>query len=304
MSNAPPGFTNIRPRQFNPNPMQQFQGQRYGGLSRDSDRMPGYETPPPGIPKLPMNAPYKIPDNRDFQHPRKAPGYERSNTNPSILVSPPESTTDSESSDGPTVAPINAPVNPMNEKKFMAMKAMYHARIGSGPRVPTSEWSGCGFSKTHTSLFPVKEKLDLTTVSQDDAGESGTEEIASSSNSTPRGTWPNSGEQNDPNNNRVKQNEIMTTVVAPPKTPLGPQQSNLLDCTTSSFHLAELLNDLPTLLIQNGLEKYIDRFIAEEIDLACFSTLTEDDLRSLGVTSYPARKKMLLIITQMASRWN
>ncbi len=46
---------------------------------------------------------------------------------------------------------------------------------------------------------------------------------------------------------------------------------------------------------------WIDTFISEEIDLDTFSTLNESDLRSLGVTAYPSRKRMLVLITQLAT---
>jgi len=68
-------------------------------------------------------------------------------------------------------------------------------------------------------------------------------------------------------------------------------------------------NDLPSLFVQNGLEKYIDAFVSEEIDIESFSSLNETDLRSLGVSSYPARKTMLTLIKQIAPKnsglqWN
>lgn len=39
--------------------------------------------------------------------------------------------------------------------------------------------------------------------------------------------------------------------------------------------------------------------MSEEIDLDSFATLTEADLRALGVSSYPARKKMHLLIASL-----
>lgn len=39
--------------------------------------------------------------------------------------------------------------------------------------------------------------------------------------------------------------------------------------------------------------------MSEEIDLEAFATLTEADLRALGVSSYPARKKMHLLIATL-----
>ena len=49
--------------------------------------------------------------------------------------------------------------------------------------------------------------------------------------------------------------------------------------------IAELFSKL-------GLEQYTEAFQKEEVDLSTFMSLTDDDLKELGVTTFGARKKM------------
>ncbi|XP_059618015.1 protein bicaudal C [Phlebotomus argentipes] len=58
--------------------------------------------------------------------------------------------------------------------------------------------------------------------------------------------------------------------------------------------------DLHSLLTSLGLEHYINTFVSNDIDLEIFSTLTEEDLTKLGITSFGARKKLLMAITGLA----
>lgn len=61
--------------------------------------------------------------------------------------------------------------------------------------------------------------------------------------------------------------------------------------------------DLPTMLASLGLAKYVGLFIANEIDLSTFPTLTDQDLIDIGVTALGARRKMLLVITGKCLNW-
>ncbi|XP_055680364.1 protein bicaudal C [Lutzomyia longipalpis] len=58
--------------------------------------------------------------------------------------------------------------------------------------------------------------------------------------------------------------------------------------------------DLQSLLTSLDLEHYINTFVTNEIDLETFSTLTEEDLTTLGITAFGARKKLLMAITGLA----
>jgi len=296
--NAPPGF---RPKP---------QHMRYSVPSSSSFNrsMFNYSSGLPGLgsPLLPIGLQMspqidKI-DNEDYHH-RKAPGFDRPNT--AGLVALPETSNDSNKASF------------MNDKKLLAMKAMYQTKVG--PRNPNSEWAGYGFSKTQMDLFSRGPSSSSnasikSTITETDEGFN-SDEIAclSLSSSVSSSAWPaSSADQQDPNNNKgivetgiqaqspsVNQAESVATTNLL-KTPLGPQQSNLFDLTpTTKLTLDLPVNDLPTLFAHNGLEKYIDVFVAEEIDCEAFAALTENDLRSLGVTSYPARKKMLILIKQL-----
>ena len=46
-----------------------------------------------------------------------------------------------------------------------------------------------------------------------------------------------------------------------------------------------------------GLAKYTDLFLRQEIDLRTFATLSEDDLKEVGVQTFGARKKLMMLAT-------
>ena len=48
-------------------------------------------------------------------------------------------------------------------------------------------------------------------------------------------------------------------------------------------------------LFLKGLAKYTDLFVRHEVDLQTFATLTEQDLREIGIQTFGARKKLLLL---------
>lgn len=58
-------------------------------------------------------------------------------------------------------------------------------------------------------------------------------------------------------------------------------------------------NDLHTLMVYLGLEHYIKTFIVNEIDLEVFKSLSDNDLKSLGITALGARRKLLLAIRDL-----
>jgi hypothetical protein len=119
---------------------------------------------------------------------------------------------------------------------------MYEAKIGPHTRVPTSEWSGLGFSKTHLSLFPTKNN-ETKTGSQDGDNEAmGGEDEGLNS-------WTRKGNTNE-----------VTTKDGGHKT-LGHQKSNLFDFARpqSSQNSSAPPKDLTSLFIENGLEKYLGK---------------------------------------------
>ncbi|XP_029918164.1 bicaudal C homolog 2 [Myripristis murdjan] len=61
----------------------------------------------------------------------------------------------------------------------------------------------------------------------------------------------------------------------------------------------QITDDLPELLIQLGLGKYTDVFEQQEIDYQTFLTLSDEDLKEVGVSTFGARRKMLLAISDL-----
>nr|XP_020498295.1 protein bicaudal C homolog 1-B-like isoform X2 [Labrus bergylta] len=61
----------------------------------------------------------------------------------------------------------------------------------------------------------------------------------------------------------------------------------------------QMIDELPELLSQIGLIKYIDVFEQQEIDYQTFLTLSEEDLKEVGVSTFGARRKMLLAISDL-----
>jgi len=59
--------------------------------------------------------------------------------------------------------------------------------------------------------------------------------------------------------------------------------------------LDEVEDDLPSVFAKNGLAKYTDLFLRHEIDMQTFATLTETDLKEIGIQTFGARKKLLLL---------
>lgn len=51
---------------------------------------------------------------------------------------------------------------------------------------------------------------------------------------------------------------------------------------------------LDELLTKLGLQNYIETFGSQEVDLSTFLTLSENDLKELGVTTFGARRKMVM----------
>jgi len=55
------------------------------------------------------------------------------------------------------------------------------------------------------------------------------------------------------------------------------------------------MDGLPLLLANKGLSKYTDVFVRHEIDLPTFVTLTDEELKEIGIPTFGARKKLLLL---------
>ena len=71
---------------------------------------------------------------------------------------------------------------------------------------------------------------------------------------------------------------------------------NLLFCVSSPGDAtAPGLDELASLLTTQGLGKYTDVFLRHEVDLQTFATLTDEELKEIGIPTFGARKKLLLL---------
>eukprot|EP00112_Aurelia_sp_Birch-Aquarium-sp1_P010739 Seg2286.5 transcript_id=Seg2286.5/GoldUCD/mRNA.D3Y31 product="Protein bicaudal C 1-A" pseudo=true protein_id=Seg2286.5/GoldUCD/D3Y31 len=67
----------------------------------------------------------------------------------------------------------------------------------------------------------------------------------------------------------------------------------------SSLGTLAAVTDLCDLFSRLGLGKYADVFQDQEVDLNTFMTLTDDDLKELGVSTFGARRRMILAIQDL-----
>ncbi|XP_052772195.1 protein bicaudal C homolog 1-like isoform X2 [Mya arenaria] len=185
------------------------------------------------------------------------------------------------------------------EKKLMANKAMQKKPIGEMSRIPTDYWSGLMFSKSMPTqamreFAAMKQRYEspMATTYENPADE--ISELESHPWQTDRSSMysrpvdPAPGEYPSP---RKKWPEY------------GLSASNHIDgalVPSKSYWSPKL--DLAELFIKLGLGKYTDLFQQQEIDLPTFLTLTDHDLRELGISTFGARKKMLLAIADLNKR--
>eukprot|EP00092_Neocalanus_flemingeri_P091965 GFUD01116682.1.p1 GENE.GFUD01116682.1~~GFUD01116682.1.p1 ORF type:complete len:179 (-),score=47.96 GFUD01116682.1:809-1345(-) len=140
-------------------------------------------------------------------------------------------------------------------KKLLATKAMQHKPMGE-PRTPNSVWSGLGFSSSMPEAV-IREKLAQEHARAKQQRE---KEIASTSD------W------------------------------FG--QSNGFDSLLSApaaEDLGGMVDGLSCMLANQGLSKYTDVFLRHEIDLPTFATLTDEELKEIGIPTFGARKKLMLL---------
>ncbi|XP_023234910.1 protein bicaudal C homolog 1-A-like [Centruroides sculpturatus] len=155
-----------------------------------------------------------------------------------------------------------------DEKWLLASKA-FEQSVDTSTRKPTDIWSGCYFSKSLPDL-QLKNKL---------------KEVASSN---------------------LRNAEQMHTDLSDDKVFVSDSggkffsSSDYFDYSSQLNISWEDFNHLPRLFRKLGVEKYIDIFLENEIDLSVFLTLKDSDLQELGVT-FVARRKMLHAISELNS---
>uniref|UniRef100_A0AAY4AAJ8 SAM domain-containing protein n=2 Tax=Denticeps clupeoides TaxID=299321 RepID=A0AAY4AAJ8_9TELE len=204
------------------------------------------------------------------------------------------------------------------QKKLLATKAMLKKPVVTEVRTPTNTWSGLGFSKSmpaetikelrranHVSYKPTMSTtyegspLSLSrSNSREGIGGGSDSDNWRERNGTGNGSGlPAHSEFPSPISPKRKQNKTVEHYLS---------SSNYMDCISSvtgsngcSLNGSFKGSDLPELFSTLGLGKYTDVFQQQEIDLQTFLTLTDHDLKELGITTFGARRKMLLAISEL-----
>ncbi|XP_067311744.1 protein bicaudal C homolog 1-B isoform X1 [Pseudorasbora parva] len=208
------------------------------------------------------------------------------------------------------------------KKKLLATKAMLKKPVVTEIRTPTNTWSGLGFSKSmpaegmkelrRAHHVPYKPSMSTTYENSHlSVSHSGSPEGLG--NDTTSDNWGDFNGNVNINGNGLSGNSEFSPAVSSPKRiknkSLGEQylsSSNYMDSISmpgrNGCSLSSSLKgtDLPELFSKLGLGKYIDIFQQQEIDLQTFVTLTDPDLKELGITTFGARRKMLLAISELS----
>ncbi|XP_028844801.1 protein bicaudal C homolog 1-like isoform X2 [Denticeps clupeoides] len=194
------------------------------------------------------------------------------------------------------------------QKKLLETKAMLKKPVVTEVRTPASTWSGLGFSKSmpaetikelwranHVTYKPsVSTMYKGSTLSLSRSGSQESVENGSYSDS-----WREHGKTSPASliSSMRKQNKAEELYLS---------SNNYMDCissvsSSSRFSLSSSLkiSDLQVLFSTLGLGKYTDIFRQQEIDLQMFLSLTDQDLKELGITTFGARRKMLLAISEL-----
>ncbi|KAG9341799.1 hypothetical protein JZ751_018521 [Albula glossodonta] len=202
----------------------------------------------------------------------------------------------------------NASESPLGDKR--APGTMLKKPVVTEVRTPTNTWSGLGFSKSmpaetikelrranHVSYKPTMS----TTYEDSPLSLSGSRESLGSSSESEN--W------RDRNGGELGGHTEFTASISSPKRKQTKSavehylsSSNYMDCISSvmgtngcSLSASSKGSDLPELFSKLGLGKYTDVFQQQET----FLTLTDTDLKELGITTFGARRKMLLAISEL-----
>uniref|UniRef100_A0A8C8FPW9 BicC family RNA binding protein 1 n=1 Tax=Oncorhynchus tshawytscha TaxID=74940 RepID=A0A8C8FPW9_ONCTS len=202
------------------------------------------------------------------------------------------------------------------QKKLLATKAMLKKPVVTEVRTPTNTWSGLGFSKSmpaetikelrRANHVPYKPTMSTTYEGSPlSLSRSGSREGVG--NGSDSDNWR---DRNGGGNCLPSHAEFPVSVCSPKRKQNKSEHylssSNYMDCISSitgsngcSLQSSLKGSDLPELFSKLGLGKYTDVFQQQEIDLQTFLTLTDQDLKELGITTFGARRKMLLAISEL-----
>ncbi|XP_068721063.1 protein bicaudal C homolog 1-B-like [Montipora capricornis] len=198
----------------------------------------------------------------------------------------------------------NAPTQPVDKydyMKSMATVAMQKKVVINEVRRPTNTWSGLGFSKSMPESV-IKELLDFKAhkkgnlMPYNGSINGGFEPSNPSSlfTSGPRDTRRECGFESSLRTERFEEEETSSE----------GSIAGTIGSRRNSCSSAALCPDLRQLFEKVGLAKYFSIFQEQEVDLPTFLTLTDKDLKELGISTFGIRKKILLMIQDLKKNPN
>lgn len=200
------------------------------------------------------------------------------------------------------------PLSDYSSKKLQAAKAMKEQVNAAGPRTPTSNWSGYGFSKSMPD-FMIRQRMQEKWL-QNNYGQKDVEkwdgwkapsgELSSFSNSQGLSDLSYSSHLSQIPEN-VSTAEAELTLQRPP---VNFSASNIMDCILPRSNKVNTSGqmDITSILTDIQLEQYIDVFASQDVDLNMFLTLDSTDLKELGIKIFGHRKRILMVIKDLASK--
>uniref|UniRef100_A0A087X4E4 Bicaudal C homolog 2 n=1 Tax=Poecilia formosa TaxID=48698 RepID=A0A087X4E4_POEFO len=196
------------------------------------------------------------------------------------------------------------------KKKLMATRAMQRKPVVTEVRTPTDTWSGLGFSKS----MPAEAIKDLRSISR----RSYKSYLSPNTNqqqswATEKGKMCLGSDSENWRDRRGSASQIVSSSSPSSSSPSSPStpppgfpsfsvfSSSLNRCRSDNQRSPSPLvtDDLPELLSELGLIKYIDLFEQQEIDYQTFLTLSDEDLKEIGISTFGARRKMMLAISDL-----
>ncbi|XP_073343643.1 bicaudal C homolog 2 [Pagrus major] len=225
------------------------------------------------------------------------------------------------------------------KKKLLASRAMQRKPVVTEVRTPTDTWSGLGFSKSMPAeavkelrnISRRSYKPYLSTInSQQQSRAAQTGKVCNGSNSEnwrdrrgssslPVSSSSSSSSSSSPSSppctfssssssfpafassaNRSRDDKPSESFLSSSSSYFeGVCSSRRASTCSQRSPSPQMMDDLPELLSTLGLIKYIDVFEQQEIDYQTFLSLSDEDLKEVGVSTFGARRKMLLAISDL-----
>uniref|UniRef100_A0A668SC53 SAM domain-containing protein n=1 Tax=Oreochromis aureus TaxID=47969 RepID=A0A668SC53_OREAU len=179
------------------------------------------------------------------------------------------------------------------------MLAMQRKPIVTEVRTPTDTWSGLGFSKS----MPAEAVKELRNISRRNykpylsTGNNQQQSWAAQTGKVANGS--DSENWRDRRGSTSSSQPICSSSSSSSSSPSSPLTTFSSSSSFPRSPSPHLTDDLAELLGQLGLLKYIDVFEQQEIDYQTFLTLSDEDLKEVGVSTFGARRKMLLAISEL-----